>query len=209
MTIGASPSGSRPLLPALPVLAVLAVVLAATRLHHFSGIPDASWAVFFLGGFHLARQTRWAFPLLMALAVAVDLIVITRQGLDFWEHACASPAYWFLLPAYFSLWAGGLWLRRQYRQGLWRALAWLLPTLVAAVIVCHMVAQGSFYWIGGGIVEPTLSGWWKNYRDWLPSYLGVTAIYTGIGIAAHLLVGLIRAARQRTTGDQRPGGLDD
>ena len=69
----------------LLTLAVLAVLMAASRGHafdHFSP-PDASWAVFFIAGFHLRGWGRWAFPLLMALAVAVDWWVIRGQGIDF------------------------------------------------------------------------------------------------------------------------------
>src|SRR5690606_12601047 len=84
------------------ILTLLAAVMAATRLHHFGAVPDASWAVFFVGGFYLYRWTRWAFPLLMALAVLVDWIVIRGQGLDFWSHYCVSPGYWALLPAHLA-----------------------------------------------------------------------------------------------------------
>lgn len=201
--IGAMPSGSRPALPVWSVFAVLAIVLSATRLHHFTGIPDASWAVFFLGGFHLARHTRLAFPVLMALAVLIDFIVITRQGLSFWEHACVSPAYWCLVPAYFSLWSGGLWLDNRYRRSAWQAAAWLAPTLVVAVVICHLIAQGSFYWIGNSIAAPSFAGWWKNYSDWLPSYLGVTALYTAVGVAVQLLVMFVQTQRQRIAEDKQ------
>ena len=32
------------------ILTLLAAVMVATRLHHFGAVPDASWAVFFVGG---------------------------------------------------------------------------------------------------------------------------------------------------------------
>ncbi|MEO6927038.1 MAG: hypothetical protein ABI129_10270, partial [Rhodanobacter sp.] len=85
----------------LGIFALLALVMAATRLHHFDALPDASWGVFFLAGFWLRGSARWAFPLLIAEAVLVDFFVITGSGLDFWSHYCVSPAYWFL-PAYFG-----------------------------------------------------------------------------------------------------------
>ncbi|CAN5644294.1 hypothetical protein BH23PSE2_BH23PSE2_03220 [soil metagenome] len=177
------------------ILALLAVALAATRVHHFAAIPDASWAVFFIGGFYLRDWSRWAFPVLMALAVVVDWLVIRSQGIDFWQHYCVSPAYWCLLPAYFSLWAGGWWLQRRAPALDLRSLGLLVASLVGAVTLCHLIAQGSFYWIGGSVPEPTLAGWWKNYSDWLPSYLGVTALYVGIATLAH--VALARASMMR------------
>ena len=89
------------------IFLILALVMAGTRINHFAAIPDASWAVFFVAGFYLRGSWRWAFALLIAIAVLVDLLVITGQGLNFWQHYCVSPAYWFLLAAYGAMWAGG------------------------------------------------------------------------------------------------------
>lgn len=169
------------------VLLLLAALMAGTRMHHFAAVPDASWAVFFLGGFYLRGWTRWAFPALMGLAVLVDWLVISAQGLSFWRHYCVSPAYWCLVPAYFALWGGGWWLRRRYRGVEWRALGLLALALAASVALCHLIAQGSFYWIGGAVADPGLAGWWKNFGDWLPAYLGTAALYVGIAAAVHVL----------------------
>ena len=124
------------------VLSVLVLLLAATRVNHFAAIPDASWAVFFIGGFYLATWTRWAFPLLMVFAVLVDWIVIRSSGLDFWQHYCVSPGYWLLLPAYFAG-AGGMLLGRNYQGARWPVLAKGALLLVARWR--SLLAQGGFY----------------------------------------------------------------
>ncbi|WP_368562782.1 hypothetical protein [Pseudoxanthomonas sp. UTMC 1351] len=183
------------------ILALLTLLLVASRLHlptsltHFGPVPDASWAVFFIAGFYLRAWTRWAFPLLMAVAVLVDYVVISGQGLNFWTHYCVSPAYWFLLPAYFSLWAGGLLVRRFYKGSDGKSLAMLVASLAGAVAVCHLLSQASFYWISDVVTAPTFAGWWKNYSDWFPSYLRVAAIYVGLAVIAH--VGVQQLARLR------------
>lgn len=169
------------------ILVLLAIAISVTRLHHFATIPDASWAVLFIGGFYLRDWTRWAFPALMALAVLVDYLVISAQGMSFWQHYCMSPAYWCLAPAYFVLWAAGLWLRRHYTGLTWRALGLLAASLLASVAVCHLIAQGSFYWISASVADPSLAGWWKNYTDWLLPYLRVSALYVGAAAAAHVV----------------------
>ncbi len=112
------------------ILSLLVLLMAGTRLNHFAPVPDASWAVFFIGGFYLRNWTRWAFPALMVLAVAIDYAVITGQGLSFWQHYCVSAAYWFLVPAYFAMWAGGLWLARRYARS-WRTLGLAVVALLA------------------------------------------------------------------------------
>lgn len=171
------------------ILTVLVLVLAATRVNHFAPVPDASWAMFFIGGYYLRGWTRWAFPLLMALSVAVDYYVISGQGISFWDHYCVSAAYWFLVPAYFAMWAGGAWLQR-HAKGLSavRALGLTAATLVAAVIVCHLLSQGSFYWISSSVPQPSLAGWFKNYTDWFLPYLGTASLYVGIAVAVHAIV---------------------
>jgi len=181
------------------VLSVLVLLMAATRVNHFAAIPDASWAVFFIGGFYLRAWTRWAFPLLMALAVLVDWIVIRRSGLDFWQHYCVSPGYWMLLPAYFAMWGGGLLLRRGYQGANWAALGKGALLLVAAVAVCHLFAQGGFYWTSDNVAAPTLDGWAKNYGDWFLPYLRTAAVYVGLAAALQLAteqVGKLLQARR-------------
>ena len=170
------------------VLSLLVLLMAGTRINHFAPIPDASWAVFFIGGFYLRSWTRWAFPLLMALAVVIDWAVISSQGMSFWQHYCVSAAYWMLIPAYFAMWAGGMLLRRYYKAASWQSLGMLAATLIGSVALCHLIAQGSFYWISASVAEPTFAGWAKNYADWLLPYLRTAALYTGAAAVVQVVV---------------------
>ena len=172
---------------ALAVFAFLALVMAATRAHHFGVIPDASWAVFFASGAYLAGPQRWAFPVLMALAVLCDYLVIRAAGLDFWSHYCVSPGYWFLLPAHAAMMAAGQWAAARGLAPRWGLLGRLVIALAAGVAVCHLVAQGGFYWLSSSVAEPTLAGWWKNYTDWLLPYGRVVFAWAGVGAALHLI----------------------
>jgi len=172
------------------VLSLLVLLMAATRTHyftHFTPVPDASWAVFFIGGFYLRNWSRWAFPLLMALAVLIDWVVITGQGMDFWSHYCVSPGYWFLIPAHLAMWMGGLWLRRHYSGASVAALARLAASLVVATAACHLLAQGSFYWLSSNVPDPTFAGWAKNYGDWFLPYLQATAMFVAVAAIAQVM----------------------
>jgi len=188
------------------ILALL-VALMATRLHlptavtHFGPIPDASWAVFFIGGYYLRNWSRGAFPALMGLAVLIDFVVIRSQGIDFWTHYCMSAAYWFLVPAYFTMWMGGSLLRRLQPASDVGALGLVVASLVGSVVVCHLISQGSFYWLSDSVVEPTLGGWWKNYSDWFIPYLRTTSIYVGLVLIVH--VGVHQALRLGATARAR------
>ncbi|MHC9086844.1 hypothetical protein ACYX7E_17675 [Luteimonas sp. RIT-PG2_3] len=172
----------------IAILALLATLMAATRVHHFAAVPDASWAVFFIGGFYLSQWTRWAFPALMALAVVVDWFVISGQGLDFWSHYCISPGYWALVPAHVAMWAGGWWLQRGQGGLQWRGLGRLAVALVASVAVCHLFAQGGFYWTSDVVAAPSVAGWAKNWLDWFVPYLRVTAMYVSLAAVAHVAI---------------------
>lgn len=190
------------------VFVILALVMTATRVNHFAALPDASWAVFFAGGFYLsgdssrglrslfAGATRWAFPLLIALAVLIDFVVITSQGIDFWSHYCVSVAYWFLLPAYFSLWLGASVLRATYRGLGARELGLLAVLLLASVSVCYVISNGSYYWLSdtwmAGDKTRSFGGWLENLADWYVPYLRTSAMYVAIAAALH--VGVVLAA---------------
>ena len=175
----------------LAIFLGLALVMGVTRfhpslLHH--ALWDASWGVFFLAGFWLRGQGRWAFPLLMAEAVLVDYLVISGQGIDFWSHYCVSPAYWFLAPSYGALWLGGSWLaQRQQGLGL-RTLGLAAGALLVAEGVCYLVSNGSFYWISASVPAPrSFAAWFANLGDWYLPFLTGTAAYVVLGAVLHAL----------------------
>ena len=180
----------------------LALVMGVTRfhpslLHH--ALWDASWGVFFLAGFWLRGQGRWAFPLLMAEAVLVDYLVISGQGIDFWSHYCVSPAYWFLLPSYGALWLGGSWLAK-HQQGLnLRTLGLAASTLLVAEGICYLISNGSFYWLSASVPAPrSLGAWFGNLGDWYLPFLAGTAVYVALGAALHALATQLTHAAPRS-----------
>ncbi|HEY2623843.1 MAG TPA: hypothetical protein VGI53_10370 [Dyella sp.] len=176
----------------LGIFLALALVMAATRIHlslFNHDVRDASWAVFFLAGFWLRGSFRWAFPLLMAGAVLTDYLVINGQGIDFWSHYCVSVAYWFLIPAYLSLWMGGSWLARHQRGLSMSTLGLAAVALLVSQLVCYVLSNGSFYWLSNSVPQPrSFSAWFENLGDWYLPFLGTTALYVGIGALVHVLV---------------------
>jgi hypothetical protein len=186
----------------LAIFLGLALVMGVTRfhpslLHH--ALWDASWGVFFLAGFWLRGQVRWAFPLLMAEAVLVDYLVISGQGIDFWSHYCVSPAYWFLVPSYSALWLGGSWLaKRQQGLGL-RTLGLGAGALLVAEGACYLVSNGSFYWISASVPLPrSTASWFANLGDWYLPFLAGTAVYVALGALLHVLATQLAHAAQRS-----------
>ncbi|MEO5830509.1 MAG: hypothetical protein ABIQ36_08060 [Rhodanobacter sp.] len=183
------------------IFLLLTLVMAATRLHHFGALPDASWAVFFLAGFWLRGSFRWAFPLLIATAVLVDFFVITNAGLNFWSHYCVSPAYWFL-PVYFgALWMGGSWLAR-HQSGLnLSTLGLSAVALLVSESTCYLISNGSFYWLSASVPLPrNVGSWFANLGDWYLPFLATTALYVAIGAVLH--AGVLLLARSLRHADR-------
>lgn len=166
---------------------LLALVMAGTRINHFAAMPDASWAVFLVAGFYLRGSMRWAFPLLVAFAALVDFLVISSQGLSFWNHYCMSAAYWFLLPAYAVMWFAGSVLRSQYQAIGWRSLGLLLVATFAATSLCFLISNGSFYWLSDSVASPSFGGWMQNLADWYLPYLRTTTAWICVATAAHVI----------------------
>lgn len=175
----------------LGIFAALALVMAATRVHlslFHHDVWDASWGVFFLAGFWLRGTGRWAFPLLMAEAVLVDYVVITRMGISFWDHYCVSAGYWFLIPAYGSLWIGGSWLARHQRGISLATLGMAVAALLVSESACYVISNGSFYWLSAHVPAPkTFAAWSANLGDWYPPFLQTTAVYVALGAVLHVL----------------------
>jgi hypothetical protein len=173
--------------PQVLILAMLGLVMLATRFGHFGGawsLPDASWAIFFAGGFYLSRQWYWALPALALLAVGIDLTVVNYLGVS---NYCLTAAYAFNLPAYAVLWLGGLWLHRQRTGALSDALRLALSAIVA-LSVCFLITNGSFYWLGGRVRAASMAGWIENLSDWYLSYLGTAMLYVVIAAVVHVAV---------------------
>lgn len=166
--------------------AILALAMVATRFGGHLGAawspPDASWAVFFLAGFYLGREWRWALLALLVEAVAIDFAAIRFYGIS---NYCLTAAYWFIIPGYCALWLGGASLRSGYERRP-RDLGRLALSLGAAVSVSFLLTQGSFYWLGGRIPQPSLAGWWSNFITWYGYFMAVTAGYVGLASLGHI-----------------------
>ena len=175
----------------LGIFLALALVMAATRVHlslFHHDVWDASWGIFFLAGFWLRGSVRWAFPLLMAEAVLVDYLVISNQGISFWDHYCVSAAYWFLVPSYLSLWLGGSWLARQKLGLNLRSLSLTTLAVLVSWAACYVISNGSFYWLSNTVPQPrSMAAWFANLGDWYLFFLQTTALYVALGIVLHAL----------------------
>lgn len=170
-----------------PGAVALMALMAATRFHHFGtpfALPDASLAVFFFAGLWLGG--RYLFALLLAEAVLIDYLAITKLGVsDF----CVSKAYVFLIGSYGSMWLGGKWCR-QFAGLSVTTIAQRLMALVVATSVAFLFSNGSFYWLSGRYPNGSLAQYFERVAMYYPPYLTHTVIY---GVVIFGLVSVVKA----------------
>lgn len=161
------------------IYTALALLMAATRYNHFGTavtLADASLAVFFMAGFYFARTNRaalLAFILLLLEAGAIDYYATTYQGVSDW---CFSPAYWFLIPTYATLWLGGRWFAARQRND-WASLAKLAGVAWASTTIAFLISNASFYLMSGKFAGMSAGEYAASVAQYYPSYLGSCLMY--------------------------------
>jgi len=184
------------------ISASMAILMAATRFHHFGSafsLPDASLAVFFLGGYYLARYSRASlavFAVLIIEAGLIDYYATTAQGVSDW---CMTPAYWFLIPTYGSLWLAGRWvalrnsMKQSYLDGTW------LPNLAlvawAAISFAFVFSNATFYLFSGRFTGMTMGEYSVSVAEYYVSYVLFALLYISCAIAMQMVIEMI--GRQR------------
>lgn len=171
----------------------LAGLMFLTRLGHFSELsrlPDASWAVFFLGGFAL-RDAR-AFAAFFGLAWLIDLAAVALGT----PADCFSAAYLFLVPAYGVLWWSGRQAAAHAARHPAGVQVWMRAGAALALAVCaaFLVSNFGFYLYGGYDTDIGAVGYAARVVRFLPGYLLVAVLYAGGAVLATRAVTRILAS---------------
>jgi hypothetical protein len=179
------------------ILAALVLLMAATRFNHFGSsvaLPDASYAMFFLGGLYLGR-TRGALALLALLlveAALVDYYAINFRGISGW---CVTSAYGFLVFAYSSLWYVGRWYAPRHNLT-GKGLLGLLVAAVVAGSLAFVIANVSFYLLAGYFGRMSVLEYTSSVAQYYVSYVAVAVIYVGCAIIAQILFAILKGKQR-------------
>lgn len=171
----------------------LVLAMALTRFNHFGSsvaLPDASLAVFFLGGLYLAKFSgaRWVFVGLLAVAGLVDYFAITMEGVSDW---CVTPAYGFLAFAYAAMWFAGSWFAPRHILTTKNILGLFALAAVAAT-VAFVISNVSFFLFSGRYADMSLFEYTSRVAQYWGSYVGVALFYVACAVAAHMVYLLIK-----------------
>lgn len=179
---------------AWPTALALVLLMVLTRIGHlgeFSRLPDASWAVFFLGGLML-REAR-GFAAFFALAWLVDVAALALGT----PADCFSAAYLFLVPSYAALWWGGRFAARATSRP-WVAVTRGAAALWVAVAFAFLLSNLGFFAFGPAS-SLTAAEYAARVAGYLPAYLLVASVYAGVALLAATVVArsLARGATRR------------
>ena len=186
----------------IEIFAALAALMAATRFNHFGSavsLPDASLAVFFLGGLYLARSTRVSMVAFIALileAGLIDYYATSIQGTSDW---CMTPAYWFLIPTYGSLWFVGRWFA--FRQNTadhtmeGKGLIALALAAWAANSFAFVFSNATFYLFSEHFATMSVVEYTSSVAQYYVSYVSVALLYIACAVAMHMAVDIIGKQR--------------
>lgn len=171
------------------IMLILALIMLATRAFHVASalhLPDATWALFFLAGIYLGFAS---FGILLLEAVAIDVIFLLNGGNDY----CFSIAYGFLVIAYLALWLGGSWVARLRREGISLLLTGVAAWFVASG-AAYLLTNGSFYWLSGKAINPSLEGWLQNAELWAYGFIVQPMVYLVAAAAAHFIAAQLKVS---------------
>lgn len=182
------------------VIAALMLAMALTRFNHFGSsvaLPDASLAVFFLGGLYLARFSgaTAVFVGLLAEAALVDYYAITVHGTSDW---CVTPAYGFLALAYAAMWFAGRWVVARYNFTS-RGLLGLFATVAAASTAAFMISNVSFYLFSGRYAEMSVAEYASRVAQYWGSYVAVALLYVAGVVLAQMALVIFTGKRHRSS----------
>ena len=186
----------------ISIFVLMAALMAATRFNHFGSavtLPDASYAIFFLGGLYLARFARAsavAFIALLLEAGWIDYYATSVQGISDW---CMTPAYWFLIPTYASLWLVGRWFASRTNnaghimEG--KGLIVLAFAAWAASSFAFAFSNATFYLFSERYADMSAVEYTTHVAQYYVSYVSVALLYIACAVAIHMAVDIIRKQR--------------
>ena len=164
-----------------------AALMIATRYRHFGGVvalPDASLAVFLIGGFYVRRVS--GFVLLLVLASLIDQAAVRWGGVSDW---CVTPAYAFLVPAYGAAWLAGVWAASAFSPDARGALR-VLAGFAAGTVSWFALSNAGFYWFSGHFGDMGAMDYVSRVLRYLPGYAATAGGYV---LAAALLQAAVLA----------------
>ncbi len=169
-------------IPRPAVFLALLALLAVTRFGHFGSaisLPDASLAVFLMGGLWLGGLRCFAAYAIVAFGIDVALAKTAIEA-----GWCLTPAYGGLVAAYGAVWLFGRLLAKSPELPVLR-----LATVAVLAVAAHFLISNLAFWAFSGYFgQMTLTAYAAAVVKYFPPYAMTTAFYLTLGWIAQRLV---------------------
>ena len=157
-------------------------MLAITRVGHFGtavSLPDASLAVFLLGGLWLGGLRCFAAYAIVAFGIDVFLAKSAVEA-----GWCLTPAYAGLVAAYGAVWMFGRLLAKTPELPVLRLAAVGLLAVAAHFLISNL----SFWAFSGYFGQMALTDYAATVIKYFPPYVASTTLYLALGWIAQRVV---------------------
>lgn len=184
--------------------AALVLLMLTTRsnlISHFGTslfLPDASYAVFFLGGLFLGR-VRGALAILAVLIFESALVDFYAINFHVVSAYCVTSAYGFMVLAYAALWFVGRWFAPRHDLSV-KGLAGLFAAATVAGSAAFVIANMSFYLLAGYFDRMGAAEYVASVSQYFGSYVAVTVFYVAAAAGVQMFA-LLLAGKQRSGHD--------
>jgi hypothetical protein len=166
------------------LLLSLFILMILTRGSHVTTIyslPDASLAIFLIGGIYL-KKIRF-FVLFFLLALFIDF---GAAALDSTLGFCLTNGYWGLIPSYAALWITGNFLSH---RNLIQKLPSFMPIVSGAIVLSFLISTQTYYIFSGRFGSPSITKSILHGWEYLPHYFLSSFAYIGLFcIVQHFII---------------------
>ena len=156
-------------------LVSLAIVMFLTRGSHITtlyALPDASLALFLIGGIYL-RQVKF-FIALFLVGLFIDF---GAAALDPKLGFCLTKGYWGLIPTYAVLWFCGCYLDQRERL---QKLSIFIPIVSIAIVLAFIISTQTYYLFSERFGNPNLLNSIFHGWEYFPQYFMASFCYIGL-----------------------------
>ena len=165
-------------------LVSLAIVMFLTRGSHITtlyALPDASLALFLIGGIYL-KQVRF-FIALFLVGLFIDF---GAAALDPKLGFCLTKGYWGLIPTYAVLWVCGFYLNQRERL---QKLSVFIPIVSIAIVLAFIISTQTYYLFSERFGNPNLLNSIFHGWEYFPQYFMASFCYIGLfWFAQHIFI---------------------
>lgn len=162
----------------------LSFLMLLTRGSHIitlHALPDASLALFLIGGIYLGNIRFFIIFFLLG-----SFIDFGASAFDPKLGFCLTKGYWGLIPSYAGLWVSGYFLNKhKYLQ----KLSIFIPSVSIVVVLAFLISTQTYYLFSGRFGSPSLGESLLHGWEYLPQYFLSAFIYIGFfWLTQHIII---------------------